>query len=322
MLQQKKIVIAGGSGYIGQAMAAHWSAANEVVILTRHAADANNNSYGRHTHQRVREVRWDAQQTGSWVQELEGADMLINLTGRSVNCRYTAANKKLITASRVAATCTLAAAVRQLEHPPALWINSASATIYRHATDRPQDEFTGEIENDFSVQVCKAWEQAFMEAAVPPATRKAALRMAIVLGNGGALVPYMRMVKAGLGGRHGSGRQMFSWIHETDLCRIAAWLYDHPEQQGIYNAAAPQPVSNDYFMRLLRRYLHRPVGLPAPQWLLKAGAAVIGTEPELLLKSRWVVPARLQQQGFEFTYPSLEQALAQIIPANTEIRHV
>jgi len=322
MFQNKKIVIAGGSGYIGQAMAARWSAGNDIIVLTRNAGNKADNTYGhRHNAARLRYVHWDAQHPGAWQQELEGCDVLINLAGRSVNCRYNEARKKEILESRVAATRVLGEALQLLKQSPALWVNGASATIYRHADDHPQDEFTGEMENDFSVQVCKAWEQAFA-AAVVPHTRKAALRMAIVLGKGGALVPYMRLVKMGLGGRHGCGRQMFSWVHETDLCRMVEWLYDHPEQEGVYNAAAPGPVSNAVLMQLLRRSLHRPFGLPAPEWLLQLGAGIIGTETELLLKSRWVVPARLLQAGFEFEYPALEDALRQIISDNSEIRHV
>jgi uncharacterized protein (TIGR01777 family) len=321
MFHDKKIVIAGGTGYIGRAMAARWAADNEVVVLTRNAAGKADNTYGVHYEAGlVQYVHWDARHLGDWVPRLEGCDLLINLAGRSVNCRYTAANRQEIITSRVAATRLLGAALRQLKQPPALWINGASATIYRHADDRAQDEFTGEIEDDFSVQVCKAWEHAFAEAAVP-GTRKAVLRMAIVLGKGGALVPYTRLVKCGLGGRHGSGKQMFSWIHETDLCRIVEWLYDHPEQSGVYNAAAPGPVSNSTLMQLLRQQLHRPFGLPSPVWVLKTGAKIIGTETELLLKSRWVVPARLLQQGFIFKYPQLAGALAQIISGDSKIRH-
>lgn len=321
MFHKKKIVIAGGTGYVGQAMAARWSRDNEVTILTRNAGRKADNTYGvRYEAARLKYVSWDAQRPGDWVQCLEGCDVLVNLAGRSVNCRYTEAIKQEITESRVAATRVLGEALKKLELPPSLWVNGASATIYRHAVDHAQDEFTGEIENDFSVQVCKAWEQAFAQAETPR-TRKAVLRMAIVLGRGGALVPYMRLVKWGLGGKHGTGRQMFSWIHETDLCRIVEWLYDHPEQHGAYNAAAPGPVSNSTLMSLLRRLLHRPVGLPAPEWMLKIGAGIIGTETELLLKSRWVVPARLEQQGFEFMYPGLEKALQQIISGEDEIKY-
>ena len=199
MFHNKKIVIAGGTGYIGQAMAARWSAGNEVVILTRNAHGKADNTYGvRADAAAARLAYWDARHPGAWQQELEGADVLINLAGRSVNCRYNEERKKEIMESRVDATRVLGEALQSLKQPPVLWVNGASATIYRHADDRPQDEFTGDIENDFSVQVCKAWEKEFAQAATPH-TRKAALRMAIVLGRGGVLVPYMRLVKAGLG---------------------------------------------------------------------------------------------------------------------------
>jgi hypothetical protein len=179
----------------------------------------------------------------------------------------------------------------------------------RPICDRAQDEATGEIENDFSVQVCKAWEQAFKDAATPH-TRKAILRMAIVLGRGGVLVPYSRLARLGLGGPQGDGRQMFSWVHIDDLRGMIEWLLEHEEQSGIFNAAAPAPLPNHEFMRLLRSTLQVPLGIPAPAWLLKIAARIIGTETELLLKSRWVIPGRLQQQGFTFRYPTMHSALA------------
>lgn len=308
-----KIVIAGGSGFIGQAMAARWEADNEVVILSRQQPQRTDNSYGRmQTAERVRTVLWDGKTAGAWQEALEGADVLINLAGKSVNCRYTAANKKEILDSRVNATKVLGQAAGQCKVPPRLWINGGSATIYRHATDRPQDEQTGEMHNDFSVRVCKAWEQAFNDITLP-ATRKVILRMAIVLGAGGVMVPYTRLVQCGLGGKQGDGTQLFSWIHIDDLCGIVEWLWQHPEQQGIYNATAPGAVSNEVFMSTLRTVLKMSLGLPAPAWLLKVGAALIGTEPELLLKSRWVVPAALLQQGFRFRYPKLEDAFHSLL---------
>lgn len=308
-----KIVIAGGTGFMGQAMAARWAESNEIIILSRQSADSNSNNY--HTialRAGVRNVRWDARTLDAWASELDGCDLLINLVGRSVNCRYTEENKAVIMNSRVAATRVLGEALRQCARPPKLWVNGASATIYRHAEDRPQDEFTGEIENDFSVQVCKAWEAAFM-ACETPATRKAILRSAIVLGHDGALVPYARLARLGLGGHQGSGRQMFSWVHIDDVCRVVEWIWSNEQAQGVYNVAAPGPVTNREFMRLLRAVLGVPFGLPAPAWMLKLGAGLIGTETELLLKSRWVLPTRLQQEGFAFSYPVLAPALQQLL---------
>lgn len=309
-LQNKKIVIAGGSGFMGQAMVQCWGAENEVVILTRSLTNTDNNSYGsgKQQQQQARYIVWDAQTLGEWTTALEGCDILINLTGKSVNCRYTAANKKAIMDSRVHATQVLGQAIGQCQNPPQLWVNAASATIYRHATDRPQDEYTGEMHDDFSVLVCKAWEQAF-EAESTPHTRKAVLRTAITLGHGGVMVPFKRLTRLGLGGPQGNGRQMFSWIHIADVCRIMAWLWANEAQQGVYNAAAPHPVTNAAFMKTLRSKMGMPFGLPAPTPLLRLGAWLIGTEAELLLKSRWVLPTRLMQEGFTFTYPTLPQAL-------------
>lgn len=312
-MDQLRIVIAGGSGFMGQAMAARWAGSNEVVILSRQSGGQGSNSYHRQsTTQGVRTVHWDGRTLDGWATEIDGCDLLINLSGRSVNCRYTPHNKAVIKNSRVESTRVLGKAVLQSAHPPKLWINGASATIYRHAEDRPQDEYMGEIRDDFSVQVCKAWEAAFNTCDLP-ATRKAVLRTAIVLGHDGALVPYVRLTRLGLGGQQGSGRQMFSWVHIDDVCRVVEWLWSNEQAQGVYNVAAPGPVPNKEFMRLLRAVLGIPFGLPAPVWMLKMGAALIGTETELLLKSRWVLPARLQQEGFVFSYPSLRPALQQLL---------
>jgi uncharacterized protein (TIGR01777 family) len=311
MFYQKKIVIAGGSGFIGQAMAERWAADNEVVILTR-GLNAGNNAYGSRQFANVQYVEWDARSTGSWTSVIKGADVLINLCGKSVNCRYTTGNRQAILTSRIQSTRALGAAIRQCTKPPKLWINAGSATIYRHATDRPQDEATGEMHNDFSVQVCKAWEAAF-NAQSTPYTRKVVLRTAIVLGDGGVLVPFKRLVLTGLGGHQGDGRQMFSWIHIEDLCRMVAWIADHPEEEGIYNASAPGPVSNRAFMQELRKVLGVSFGLPAPACLLRIGAWIIGTETELLLKSRWVLPARLLREGFEFLYPDIQKAMKNLL---------
>lgn len=312
-MHNKKIVIAGGSGFIGMQMAERWATENNVVILTRNNPDSANNSYGRTQDvANVLYAQWDGKTIGPWAQELEGCDLLINLAGRSVNCRYTDENKAEILNSRVDATKVLGVAVSKLQNPPALWINSSSSTIYRHAEDRPQDEFTGEIQDDFSVQVCKAWEQAFNSVQLP-ATRQVILRVAIVLGHGGVLVPYSRLARFGLGGRQGSGKQMFSWIHIEDLCRILEWVSEHSEATGVFNAAAPGPIPNQEFMSLLRRHYHMPIGLPAPKWLLKLAARVVGTETELLLKSRWVLPSRLLKMGFKFSYTALGGALKNVL---------
>jgi uncharacterized protein (TIGR01777 family) len=317
-MKNKKIVIAGGAGFIGQALAARWGKDNEVVILSRQSTGEKNNSYGRKLLKaadgyRIVYRHWDGKRVeGQWAAELDGCDLVVNLSGRSVNCRYTDHNKQEIFDSRTDSTAALGQAIRAAAEPPKLWINAASATIYRYAEDRPQDEYNGEIGNGFSVEVCKRWEQCFF-AERTPFTRKIALRTAVTLGEGGVLVPYFRLIRSGLGGRQGSGRQMYSWVHIEDVGGAIEWLFDRPELEGVYNVAAPGPVTNSVFMATLRRLMHYPFGLPAPAWLLWFGARLIGTETELVLKSRWVIPTKLMEAGFVFRYKTLEAALQDIL---------
>lgn len=312
MFKEKKIVIAGGSGFIGQAMAQRWVADNEIIILSRQLPDANNAYGAKVVSDKIRTVKWDGANMGEWAECLNGADILINLTGKSVNCRYNEKNKAEIFRSRLAATKVLGRAVNSVKNPPKLWINAASATIYRHAEDRPQDEYTGEMENDFSVQVCKQWEQTFYEQPTPQ-TRKIALRTAITLGNGGVMIPYFNLLKFGLGGRQGSGRQMYSWVHITDLYRVVEYAFEHEAMNGTYNVSAPDPVTNRVFMKTLRSACGHFFGLPAFEWMLQIGTRLIGTEAELILKSRWVLPTRLTEEGFAFAFPKLEMALKDIV---------
>lgn len=306
-MKNKKIVIAGGSGFIGAGLIEYFGGSNHIVVLTRRVNGLNGN-----TQPHVSYVEWDGRHTGPWTETLEGADLLVNLSGKSVNCRYNEANKAEIFDSRTASTSVLGEAIKELKRPPALWINAGSATIYRHAADRPMDEFNGEIENDFSVQVCKKWEQTFNDIVLPR-TRKVILRIAVTLGNGGVMEPYLNLVKFGLGGHQGSGRQQYSWVHLTDVARMMEWLFHHPECEGTYNCSAPNPVSNTEFMATLRQVAGHRFGLPAPAWMLAIGAALIGTETELLLKSRWVLPTRVTQAGFTFKYPHLREAMQQIV---------
>ncbi|WP_207512331.1 epimerase [Longitalea luteola] len=356
-MKHKKIVIAGGTGFIGQAMARYFGNDNHVIILSRQAVSSQNNNY---KHPLVKAAdgynitywRWDGEHVEKhWLQDIDGADIVINLAGKSVNCRYTERNKQQIINSRTLSTRALGEAIRQCTVPPRLWINSSSATIYRHTTDKPNDEFTGvisdakadnmpysffdrlryqykkiktrfregrhssrykELDTDFSVQVCKHWEQAFFEQRTP-FTRKIALRTAITLGQGGVMIPYCNLLKARLGGYQGDGTQMYSWIHIEDLCRMVEWCYEHNDMEGIYIAGSPNAVTNAHFMKTLRRITGHTIGLPAFAWMLEAGAALIGTETELILKSRWVYPARMLRSGFTFKYNALEHALNDII---------
>lgn len=356
-MRNKRIVIAGGTGFIGQAMAQYFGKDNHVIILSRQAMNNRNNHYSHHLLKaadgyNITYWRWDGRHVEKhWLDDIEGSDIVINLAGKSVNCRYNELNRKEVLNSRIDATHVIGEAIRRISNPPQLWINAASATIYRHAMDRPQEEENGEISDlkndnmpysfldrlryrwkkwkagllhgkeaeqyqllnkDFSVGICKQWEEAFFNEQTP-ATRKVALRAAITLGAGGVMVPYFNLLKAGLGGYQGNGQQMYSWVHEEDLCRVVEWCYEHPEAAGVYNCSAPNPVTNTDFMRTLRRVTGHKFGLPAFTWMLELGARLIGTETELVLKSRWVLPGRLLRAGFRFKYVQVEEALQDIV---------
>ena len=301
----KKVILAGGSGYIGSVLADFYTdKADEVVVLTRGSASLKGN---------VRTVHWNGKDVDQWMYELEGADLLVNLTGKNVNCRYNEKNKAEILSSRLEATAALGKAVAELSNPPKVWIQSASATIYRHAEDRPMDEYTGEIGNGFSVDVCKAWEEMFWQQNAPH-TRKVLLRIGIVLGKSDSALPRMlRLTRFGLGGRQGNGRQYMSWIHEKDVASVIHWVYNNKEIQGTFNCTSPRPLTNADFMRTLRAVCKMPFGMLTPTWLLSIGAWLIGTETELVLKSRWVVPKKLLDAGYVFQFPDLREALVEIM---------
>lgn len=316
-MKDKKIIIAGGTGFIGQEMTKYFGKENKIVILTRNTEHAKNNR--NHFNLLVKEdllnvqfIKWDIKTTGNWAKELENADLIINLAGRTVNCRYNEKNKKEIFDSRMDAVKTIGEAIRQCSCPPKLWINASSATIYRHATDRPQDEYSVEFKNDFSVEVCKLWEKTFFDQ-VTANTRKVALRMAITLGTGGVLIPYFNLLKFGLGGKQGSGKQMFSWVHIEDTCRMIEWIKDKDTIEGVYNCSSPNPVTNKEFMQTLRKITSVTWGLPIYNWMLRIGALIIGTPAELILKSRWVLPTKMLETGFRYKYPFLPDALSGII---------
>lgn len=304
-MQYKKIILAGGNGYLGTVLANYYrEKAEQIIILSRNPKPADGNVITR---------VWDGKTEGDWIKEMEGADLLVNLCGKNVNCRYTPANREAIIASRVLPTTLLGKVIAKLETPPALWINITSATIYRHAEDRPQDEESGEIGTGFSIDVCKQWEATFFNAHTPR-TRKVALRMSIVMGAAdGAFPRLLNLVKFGLGGKQGNGLQYVSWVHEQDAARATEWLLQHPELEGVFNCTAPTPIKNNAFMAIIRKAAHVPVGLPVPAWLLSIGAVVIGTETELILKSRWVLPKRLTDTGFTFLFPNAETAIHNIL---------
>ena len=297
-----KIVIAGGTGFVGQYLTKKFTASGyEVVVISRNKD----------------QVSWD--NTFLITEALENAAMLINLSGKSVDCRYNEKNKKEIYDSRIDTTKILGNAIGNCKNPPPIWINSSTATIYRHAEDRPMTESAGEIGTGFSVNVATNWEKAFFDFKLPQ-TRQVALRMAIVLGSsGGVIKPLKKLVRFGLGGKQGSGKQMFSWIHIEDLFRTIIFVQQHNEVSGVLNTAAPNPVSNKNLMQSLRKHMGVAFGLPAPVWLLKMGAVLIKTETELILKSRWVIPERLSAAGFQFQFPDMDIALKQILSDQSQI---
>ncbi|MDX2301784.1 MAG: TIGR01777 family oxidoreductase [Microscillaceae bacterium] len=298
----KKIIIPGGSGFLGKLLAQYFvEKGYEVVIFSRNPK--KNNQSGAF------EIYWDGKNPGDWQSHLEGAELLVNLAGRSVNCRYTQRNKAEILNSRIHSTQAIGSAILACKTPPKLWINSSSATIYTHNQGQAHDEYEGIRGSNFSENVCKEWEKVF-DSFETPQTRKVLLRLSIVMGkNGGALPVYTRLVKWGLGGAQSGGKQYISWIHESDFCRLVDWFNQHPEASGVFNGASPYPIKNQEFMQILRKIYGMPIGLAATRFMLEVGALFIGTETELVLKSRCVVSKRLSELGFSFEFPEMKGAL-------------
>ena len=276
---------------------------DEVVVLSRTAAT-----------ELWRVVAWDARTLGDWAAEVDGADVVINLAGRSVNCRYSAANRRAILESRVNSTRVVGEAIARAARPPRVWLQASTATIYAHRYDAPNDEATGILGGAeqnapdtwrFSIEVATAWEQA-LDEAVTPQTRKVKLRSAVLMSpdRGGPFDMLLRLVRFGLGGTAGDGRQFVSWIHDADFIRAIEWLIENEEIDGPVNIAAPNPVPNAEFMRALRAAWGQRAGLPAAEWMLEIAAFLLRTETELILKSRCVTPGRMAQAGFEFYYPT------------------
>ena len=293
---EKKIVLAGGTGFIGKYLAEKFKGLGyKVIIISR------NNTH----------IQWDNK--NEVESALNGAEILINLAGKSVNCRYNQKNEDEILRSRTGTTKILGEAILNCENPPALWINSSTATIYRHAMDKPMIETDGEIGTGFSVDVATNWEKSFFDFQLPN-TRQIALRMAIILGEGGGVMePFVNLVRFGLGGKQGSGKQMFSWLHIEDLFNIILFLQKEKELSGVFNCSAPNPIDNATLMSSLRKTMKVNIGLPSPKWILKMGAVLIGTETELILKSRWVIPDRLTKVGYQFKFPFIDGALENIL---------
>ncbi|WP_098730405.1 epimerase [Brevibacterium epidermidis] len=319
-------VVAGASGFIGGELLnalSTWGYTTRTIGRSPASADAT----------------WD--RPDLIAELIDGADLLINLAGRSVGCRYTDANRQVIWDSRVDTTRTLNAAVGAASAPPRLWINSSTATIYRHAMDRPQTEDDGDIGEGFSVDIAKAWEKEFFSGSLP-ATRRVALRMAIVLGDGAALNMLATAARFGAGGAQHEGRwfphrryrgigpeasgptiwrghppthgrQRFSWVHIEDVLRAIRFIDEHEELSGPINASNPQVSDNHSLMKALRKAVRMPIGVPAPRWLLETGMIVLRQESELVLKSRWVLPSRLEAAGFDFKWTDIEAATKQLL---------
>jgi uncharacterized protein len=306
-----KIILAGGSGFLGNVLARCFAARGmEVVILTRNPGPRAG---------LIRKVRWDGATIGDWRKELEGARALINLAGISVNCRYHARNRKRMLDSRLNSTRVLGEALARCANPPPVWLNSSTATIYRHTFGPAWDEAgeiggSAEAKDIFSVRVATEWEFVF-NATPTPGMRKVALRSAMVLGHGrnSVLPNLLRLGRLGLGGSLAGGRQFVSWIHQEDFCRAVEWILEHEDLSGPVNLASPNPVTNGEFMDTIRRVCRAPFGLPAPRWLLEIGALFLRTETELLIKSRRVVPGKLLAGGFAFRHPHLLPAIEQLV---------
>ncbi|NJN17036.1 MAG: TIGR01777 family protein [Oscillochloris sp.] len=303
-----KIVIPGGSGQVGTLLARHWQqAGHEVVILSRVPRQAP-----------WRTVAWDAEQPGDWVAEIDGADVVINLAGRTVNCRYTTKHRRQIYQSRVRSTEIVGRAIAQARRPPPLWLQASTATIYGHRYDAPNDEATGIIGGStpdapehwrFSVEVARSWE-VIAERTAPASTRLVLLRSAMIMSpdRGGIFDTLLWLVRLGLGGPAGNGRQYVSWLHDRDFVRAIDWLIAHKELAGAVNLAAPNPLPYKDFMRILRRAWGMPIGLPATRWMVEIGAWLMRTESELALKSRRVIPGRITNAGFNFDFADWEAA--------------
>jgi uncharacterized protein len=298
-----KMVIPGGSGQVGTVLArAFHAAGHEVVVLSR-----------RPEVRPWRVVAWDGVTLGAWQYEIDGCDVVINLAGRSVNCRYTARHRQEILESRVASTRVVGRAIACAATPPRVWLQASTATIYAHRYDGANDEYSGILGGAepnapdswrFSIDVARAWERAF-EDAVCERTRKVALRSAMTLSpdRGGVFDTLLGLARIGLGGPFGHGRQFMSWIHYQDFIAVVLWLIERDDIDGAVNVASPGPLPNAEFMRILRRACGIRFGLPANEWMLEVGAVFLRTETELVLKSRRVVPARLLEEGFTFSYP-------------------
>lgn len=301
---RQKIIITAANGFLGNALVQYFKKEYEIIALVRKLIPNENN---------VQYYIWDGKTLGKWQSQFENATVVINLAGRSVDCRYNSKNKRAIYTSRLESTQVIADAIQACKQKPQVWLNSASATIYRHSLDKPMTDSNGEYGAGFSVDVCQQCKRKFFENKIE-GVRQVALRTAIVLGkNGGVMKPFLTLSRFGVGGKMGKGNQRFSWIHIDDFCRAVEFLILNDSCENAFNISSPNPIANSLFMKNLRQVVKMPFGVPLPKCLLELGARIIKTETELILKSRYVIPEKLLNAGFEFKFPKIEQALMEIV---------
>lgn len=300
------IVIFGANGFLGRYLSRHFARqGREVVAVARSREGWSGDGMF---------LEWDGKTPGPWTLALEGAEAVINLAGRSVNCRYTQENRREILDSRVDSTRAIGRAIAGCKAPPKVWLNASTATWYRHAEDKPQDEWLGEPGEGFSCEVARTWEEAFFGAMVPAETRKVALRIGMVLANeeGTVFDVLSKLTTCGLGGAMGGGRQRISWIHMEDLLRAVEFVVNDPFLSGVLNVTAPEFPTNRDWMRVFRESVGMPLGLPTVRWMLEIGARLMDTETELVLKSRWAEPLRLHDAGFRWRWARAVDAVADL----------
>lgn len=306
-----KIIIPGGTGQVGNVLKRAFRAkGHEVILLSRAPSDSESS------------IVWDGRTLGDWTKFIDGADAVINLAGRSVNCRYTKKNLKVMMNSRVDSNRIIGKAIGQADRPPRVWLQASTATIYAHTFGTPHDEKTGLIggnERDvpkywkISIDIAQAWERALSEASTPQ-TRKVALRSAMIMSpdKGGIFDTLLNLTRLGLGGAIAGGKQFVSWIHEHDFVRSVEFLLEHDEFEGVVNLSSPNPLSQKEFMAAIRHACGMPIGLPATKWMISVGAFFMRTDPELILKSRRVIPGRLLSYGFSFKFPEWPAAVQEL----------
>lgn len=301
---QPKVILAGGSGFLGRRLQRVYAAAGyDVVVLSRDPARVTAPARG---------VAWDPSAFGPWVGELEGAAAVVNLAGKNVNCRYTLVNRTAILKSRINSVKALAEAVRRCRKPPPVWVQAGSLAIYGDTGALWCDE-TAPAGEGFAPEVCTQWEKAFFKAPLPP-VRRVLLRIGFVLGNdGGALPVLARLARFFAGAPAGRGRQMISWIHAHDMDRIFLQSVTDPGLEGVFNACTAGAVSNAEFMAELRKLYHRPWMPGMPAWMVKTAAWLMGSEASLALTGRRGLPGRLMEAGFRFDYPALGPALDELL---------